>query len=222
MSGPNAVIDEVNENDRVVDHDARERHEAEHAEQGQRHSHQGVTKHSPRDPERDRNDDQERLKVALELHRQEHEHREQGHRKTDAETAKRLICLLPLPLPADANQGKIGDQAGQEPLLHVGRDLAAGERADGHVDVGHHRNGTLLVEPIDLGIPSVNGDVGEFTQRPLDPIGPGDPDVVERGEAPPLVLRIADHELHLVPAPLEPHHLLAVVARADCAGEIGE
>ena len=80
----------------------------------------------------------------------------------------------------------------------------------------------LLSQPVDLGIPTGHVHVGQFTERPLHTVGARHPDFIERGEAASLVPRIADHQLHLVSSPLEPHHLLAVIARPDRGGEIGQ
>ena len=181
-----------------------------------------MAEYGPRTPERDRGHDQERLKIRLELHREQHKHRERSNDEAHAEAPQRLARLLPLPLPADPNQWIVLDEIGHQPLLHVGGHHLTCEGTLCDVDVSRYGDRPLLPQPVDLGIPAGHVHVGQFTERPLHTVGARHPDFIERGEAAALVPRIADHQLHLVPSPLEPHHLLAVIARPDRGGEIGQ
>ena len=169
--------------------------------------------------ERDRREDQQRLQVGAEFDCEQHEHREHRDHEAQPEAAKRFVGLLLLTLPANADRGKLVLEHRREPAFQFLRDLAGGEGRVG-VDISRDRDRPLLSEPVDLRIATGHVRVGQFAERTGDAVGTLHTHVGECCEAPPLFAWVGHHQFHLVPAPLQPHHLFSVEARPDRRGHV--
>ena len=161
------------------------------------------------------------MQVGAKLDREEHKHREHRDDEPQTETAERVVRLLLLSLPADADCRKFDLEHRCKPSFQFLRDLPRGQGRS-RVDVGRQRDRPLLCQSVDLRIAAGHLRIGQFPQRAGDAIGAIHPHIIERGEAAPLFAGISDHQFHLVTAPLQPHHLFAIEARPDRRSDVGQ
>ena len=157
------MINEIDQDDRVIDHHSGQGHQAKHAEHGQWQAAQGMSPNGPHKTERNDHQDEQRLKVGAKFNRQQHKHRQQSDTKTQEEAPQRLLALLALPLPADLNfvaerllakqfRHKVGGQLTDDPI-----GIAAIFQ-----DVGSDCNTAQLVHTVDLGKTPLHINGGQF------------------------------------------------------------
>ena len=181
LSAAPVELDERHQHDGVVHHHPRERGEADHARHGEVEAEDVVAPDHPDEPRRDHRHDQERLDVAPEL---EAEQQEDG-READEEVALQRCPgdrrLLGLALQRDREPRVSGLEPGHEARARVGKDL--GRVGDVRIQIAPNGDRAPPVDPVDAGVPPGGLDGRHRVERHLVAGREGDGELGEVREA---------------------------------------
>ena len=102
--------------------------------------------------------------------------------------------------------------------FQVGDDLPA------HIvgQFGEDRNRTRAVTPQDPVDAGREFEIGDLADRDLAAVGRADAQVADTVEVPPVGLRQADHDAHIIALARQALDLDAVIGMADLFGDLGE